>query len=215
MRRIFLLAACSFLVSGCAGAQDDAPGLPAGPALAYENAFPAQAGFDRPLFVAFHGSDAANAYVVTQPGRVFVVPRDGSKADRRVFLDLSRRVYLDNWEEGLLGFAFDPRYADNGFVYAYWSEKTPLREVVMTDGRKVRSNRQSVVSRFGTRTADGGRAVDPETELRVMEVFQPYANHNGGTIEFGPDGMLYVALGDGGAANDPHGAGQSKQTLLG
>src|SRR5688572_13726232 len=168
MRRIFLLAACSFLVSGCAGAQDDAPGLPAGPALAYENAFPAQAGFDRPLFVAFHGSDAANAYVVTQPGRVFVVPRDGSKADRRVFLDLSRRVYLDNWEEGLLGFAFDPRYADNGFVYAYWSERTDETEGVMGDGRKAKSNRRSVISRFATKDDGGVRAVDAASELRVL-----------------------------------------------
>src|SRR5436190_2246869 len=101
MRRILLLAACSFLVHGCAGAQEGAPELPAGPAVEYENAFPAQAGFDRPLFVAFHRSDAGSAYVVTQPGRVLVVPRDGSKADRRVFLDLSGRVYLENWEEGL------------------------------------------------------------------------------------------------------------------
>ncbi len=208
-----LLTFAFALTTACA--QDDEPALPAGPAIHYENAFPAQAGFDRPLFVAFHRSDAAHAYVVTQPGHVFVVPRDGSKADRRVFLDLTGKVFLDNWEEGLLGFAFDPAYADNGFVYAYWSEQTAVTEQVMGDGRKANSNRRSVISRFATKATGGGRAADPASELRVLEVFQPFGNHNGGTIEFGPDGLLYVALGDGGAANDPFGNGQSKAMLLG
>ncbi|MBZ0152300.1 MAG: PQQ-dependent sugar dehydrogenase [Planctomycetes bacterium] len=201
------------LASACA--QDEDPDLPSGPAITYEPAFPAQAGFDRPLFVAFDAHFPGEAFVVTQPGKVFVVPRDGSKSDRRVFLDLAGRVFTDNWEEGLLGFAFDPAFAQNGFVYACWSEKVPNREQVMSDGRKAGSNRQSVISRFGTVLSPGGCVVDPDSELRVLEVFQPFGNHNGGTIVFGPDGMLYVALGDGGAANDPFGAGQAKTTLLG
>ncbi len=213
MRRTGPLSFVLLLVPACA--QRPSP-LPPGPAIAYENAFPAQAGFDRPLWVAFDASDAAHAYVVTQPGIVFAVPRDPAAAQRRPFLDLSAKVYLDNWEEGLLGFAFDPRYADNGFVWACWSERTPVREQVMANGRPHRSNRQSVVARYATRARDGGgRDADPASELRVLEVFQPYGNHNGGTIVFGPDGMLYVALGDGGAANDPFGSGQSKATLLG
>lgn len=216
MRSTTLLLA-AFLSVGTAFAQDEEPPeLPAGPALVYEKAFPAQAGFDRPLFVAFHKSDPDHAYVVTQPGHVFVVPRDGSKADRRVFLDMTKTVFLDdNWEEGLLGFAFDPDYEKNGFVYAYWSERIAVREGEMADGKKPKSNRQSVISRFLTKAEEGGRAVDPASELRVLEVFQPFGNHNGGTIEFGPDRMLYVALGDGGAANDPFSNGQSKKVLLG
>lgn len=217
MRRIPSLLPFVFLL-GSSLAQDavpEAPAVPAGPGLVYEDAFPAQAPFDRPLFVAFHASDADHAYVVTQPGHVFVVPRDGSKSERRVFLDLSKTVFTDNWEEGLLGFAFDPAYADNGFVYVCWSEKTAQREGEMGNGKVVKSNRQSVISRFGTKPGDGGRVVDPASELRVLEVFQPFGNHNGGTIEFGPDGMLYVAFGDGGAANDPYGNAQSKKMLLG
>jgi glucose/arabinose dehydrogenase len=214
MRIASLLASCSFLF-GSACAQDDEAALPEGPPLRYEDAFPGQDGFDRPLFVAFDASDAAHAYVVTQPGFVFAVPRDGSEKDRRVFLDLSKRVFLDNWEEGLLGFAFDPAYADNGFIYAYWSERIEAREEVQGNGKKHKSNRQSVISRFATKAGDGGRVVDVGSEVRVLHVFQPYGNHNGGTIVFGPDRMLYVALGDGGAANDPHGNGQSLTTLLG
>lgn len=209
----------SLLLALCAAAlpaqDDDEPALPSGPAIIYVDAFPAQPGFDRPLFVAFDASDPQHAYVVTQPGVVFVVPRDGASNRRRVFLDLSKSVFLDNWEEGLLGFAFDPDYAANGFVYAYWSEKIAPREETMGNGRSVRSNRQSVISRFTTVGGEQERVVDPASELRLLEVFQPFGNHNGGTIVFGPDGMLYVALGDGGAANDPFGNSQSKAVLLG
>lgn len=189
--------------------------LPAGPPIAYVPAFPAQVPFDRPVFVAFTSTDPEHAYVVVQPGQVFVVPRDGSKADRRTFLDLGPGVMLDHMEEGLLGFAFDPAYAENGHVYVYWTERTPVSTGVMASGKKVKSNRRSVLARFTARDATSGRVVDPATELRVFEVFQPFPNHNGGTILFGPDGMLYVALGDGGAANDPYGNAQSKQILLG
>ncbi|MFY9345868.1 MAG: PQQ-dependent sugar dehydrogenase [Planctomycetota bacterium] len=211
----FVAAACLVVAASAQDEGPEEPSLPAGPAIAYVDAFPAQPGFDRPLFVAFHDSDSGNAYVVTQPGHVIVVARDGKQAARRVFLDLSKRVFLDNWEEGLLGFAFDPAYGDNGHVFAYWSEKIAVREGEMGNGKTAKSNRQSVISRFSTRDDDGGRVVDLASELRVLEVFQPYGNHNGGTIVFGPDGMLYVALGDGGAAYDPFGNGQAKSTLLG
>ncbi len=215
-RHSLLLSFVALLAPLCAQDEEpELPALPAGPALVYEDAFPAHAGWDRPLYVAFHSTDKEHAYIVTQPGRVFVVPRDGLKKEQRVFLDLHDRVFLDNWEEGLLGFAFDPAYADNGFVYVYWSEKIEVQSGEMGNGKQAKSNRQSVVSRFATKAGEGGRVVDIADELRVMVVFQPYGNHNGGTIEFGPDGMLYVVLGDGGAANDPFGNGQAKNTLLG
>ena len=202
------------VIAACAPAQQ--PEAPAGPAIAWADAFPAQPGFDRPLWVAFDASDPAHAYVVTQPGRVFAVPRDPAATERRTFLDLAGKVLVDNWEEGLLGFAFDPGYATNGFVWACWSERIPVRAEVMANGDRHRSNRQSVIARYATRAdAEGVRTADPASELRVLEVFQPFGNHNGGTIVFGPDGMLYVGLGDGGDANDPFGAGQSKATLLG
>lgn len=204
-----------FFAQACVGQDEEAAEIGPGPAIAYEDAFPRQAPFDRPLFVAFHASDPEMAYVVTQPGHVFRVPRAPDREDRQVFLDMSGRVLLDNWEEGLLGFQFDPDYGQNHFVWVYWSERIASREATMADGTQRTSDRQSVISRFTTAQRDGAVAVDPASELRVLEVFQPYGNHNAGTILFGPDGMLYVALGDGGAANDPHGAGESLATLLG
>lgn len=193
----------------------DAAALPAGPAIAFAPAFPAQEPFDRPLFVAFTATHPDLAYVVTQPGFVYAIPRDGAKDDRAVFLDMSQRVFTDNWEEGLLGFQFDPDYAKNGFVYACWSERTERRREMMGNGKQGQSNRQSVISRFGTKQTPAGRVADPDTELRILEVFQPFGNHNGGTIVFGPDGMLYVGLGDGGAANDPYHNSQALTNLLG
>lgn len=205
-----LLSLVAVLGSSCA---QDEPTLPEGPAIRFE---PAIAGtFDRPLFVAFAANDADHAYVVCQPGQVFRTLRSADKEERAVFLDLHDKVFLDHNEEGLLGFAFDPDYAENGHVWAYWSERTEVTSAVMANGKSIKSNRRSVVARYATRAGDAGRVADPASELRVLEVFQPFGNHNGGTIVFGPDGMLYIALGDGGAANDPFANSQSKRMLLG
>ncbi|MCA8977111.1 MAG: PQQ-dependent sugar dehydrogenase [Planctomycetes bacterium] len=199
----------------CRGQAAQSQPLDDGPAIAFAEAFPAQEPFERPLFVAFDGSDPGMAYVVTQPGRVLRVPRHRAAAERSVFLDLSEVVYMGHNEEGLLGFAFDPHHAENGYVYAYWSERIEAREGAMAGGRTRSSDRQSVISRFTVVRRDEVPTVDPATELRVLEVFQPFGNHNGGTIVFGPDAMLYVALGDGGAANDPYGNAESLEMLLG
>jgi len=193
----------------------EAAAQPTGPAIAFAPAFPRQEPFDRPLFVAFTATDPDHAYVVTQPGFVYAIPRDGEQDGRRVFLDMSQRVLTENWEEGLLGFQFDPDYEKNGFVYACWSERIERRREPMGNGKQAQSNRQSVISRFATKPTPAGRVVDPTGELRLLEVFQPFGNHNGGTIVFGPDGMLYIGFGDGGAANDPYLNSQALTNLLG
>ena len=122
-----------------------------------------------------------------------------------MFLDWKGKCLRKNWEEGLLGLAFDPSYADNGYFYIYYSE------AFAGDGY----SRRSVISRLRRVDSDDGPVADPGSELRLLEIPQPYGNHDGGTIVFGPDRMLYIALGDGGRANDPHGHGQNKGTLLG
>lgn len=174
------------------------------PAAAYElvNAFPAQEKFDKPLLLEHHPSDPDVYYVVEQDGMIYRVPRDGSRGERSVFLDWTDRAHTANWEEGLLGLAFGPSHAETGDVYIYYSQLVGVKR------------RQSVISRLETTREDAPRAHE-DSEFVVMTVPQPYGNHNGGTIVFGPDKMLYVVLGDGGAANDPRDNGQNLQTLLG
>ena len=126
----------------------------------------------------------------------------------------SERAGADGQLGGGLGFQFDPSYADNGHVWAYWSEEIDGREEPQARGKR-KSTRQSIIARYTVVERDGRRVVDVDSELRILEVFQPYGNHNGGTILFGPDGMLYIALGDGGYKDDVHGNSESLQMLLG
>ncbi len=137
--------------------------------------------------------------VTEQSGRVLLF-RQEDLDEEHIFvtepLDLRDQVSSRGSEEGLLGLALDP--ADNSHVYLYHSAANP---------------RRSVVSRFDYHWGRG--EVDADTELVILEVEQPYANHNGGQIAFGPDGYLYIGLGDGGSAGDPLGSGQDTSTLLG
>lgn len=136
--------------------------------------------------------------VAEQPGRILIFnpsqPTDGPSD----FLDLRDQVSDRGWEEGLLGLTLSPDFAQTGHLYVHYSAANP---------------RRSVISRF---TANPARdSADPATELPILQVAQPYANHNGGQIAFGPDGYLYIALGDGGSAGDPQNNGQDPSTLLG
>jgi uncharacterized repeat protein (TIGR03806 family) len=140
-------------------------------------------------------------YVLEQKGIVKVVPPDGGAPT--VALDLSGRIFAGG-EAGLLGIAFDPRFADNGWVYLHFDQKIDDKPGIAY---------QSVIARFTS--LDGGSTLDPTTELLVIKVDHPFTNHNGGRISFGPDGMLYWGLGDGGSSGDPHRNGQNKESLLG
>ncbi len=152
--------------------------------------------FERMVGLQYAPRDPSRLYAVLQEGRIVSVANDTNAASHRVFLDITDRVSRGGNEEGLLGLAFDPEFGDSGYFYVYYSAAAP---------------RRSILSRF---TAAGG-LVDHDSELVVLEVGQPYSNHNGGEIAFGPDGYLYVALGDGGSAGDPMRHGQNKATLLG
>lgn len=157
--------------------------------------FPALA-FERMVGLQYPVGDPSRLYAVLQEGRIVSVANDTNAESHRVFLDITDRVSRAGNEEGLLGLAFDPEFHESGHFYVYYSAAGP---------------RRSILSRF---TAAGGQ-VDHASELVVLEVGQPYSNHNGGEIAFGPDGYLYVALGDGGRAGDPMRHGQNKATLLG
>lgn len=152
-------------------------------------------GLDRPVHLADAGDADDRLYVVEQAGRIRVVENGGLRPEP--LLDIRGRV-ASGGEKGLLSVAFHPRHAENGYFYV---------DYTASDG-----GLHTVVSRF-TRGA-GGRA-DPASEQVLLRIAQPYANHNGGQLAFGPDGYLYIGMGDGGSAGDPHGHGQNLATLLG
>lgn len=163
-----------------------------------EPAFPNLA-FERPVLVTHAGDGSNRLFVLEQAGRIFVFPNDDSAGGAEVFLDISDRVSRSANEEGLLGLAFHPHYAANGEFYVYYSAAGP---------------RRSVLSRFTADNSEPNRA-NRASEQVIFEIDQPYGNHNGGALVFGPDGYLYVGLGDGGSGGDPHGHGQNLGTLLG
>lgn len=114
------------------------------------------------------------------------------------FMDLTDRVGSQSSEQGLLGLAFHPRYAENGQFFVHYSDR----------------NGDTVLSRFQVSASDPNHG-DPASEVILLQQDQPYPNHNGGQLAFGPDGYLYFGLGDGGSAGDPQNNGQSLDTWLG
>ena len=156
----------------------------------------------RPM-VLTHAADGSNRnFVATQRGAIYVFPNDPQAKQAKLFLDIRDRVHdwkKDN-EEGLLGLALHPNYKTNGWFYVYYSSAAEPRV--------------SIVSRFHVSAKDPNRA-DPDSEQVVMKIPQPFSNHNGGSIAFGHDGYLYIALGDGGGRNDPLSHGQNLNTWMG
>jgi uncharacterized repeat protein (TIGR03806 family) len=143
----------------------------------------------------------ARFYVVEQGGIIKVVPPGGGQPT--IALDISGRI-TSGGEAGLLGLAFDPKFGENGFAYLYFTENVDDKDGFVF---------QDIVARITS--PDGGTTFDPATQKILVKVDDPYANHNGGHIAFGPDGMLYIGLGDGGSGGDPKGNGQNKDVLLG
>lgn len=161
-----------------------------------ENAFP-QLTFSRPLDFQQPPDSTHRIFIVEQEGRIHVIHLADST--RQEFLDMTERVDDTGNEEGLLGLAFHPQFASNGYFYVNYTASGPNR---------------TVISRFRVSASDPNKA-DPLSELVLLEYDQPFSNHNGGGIVFGPDGYLYIASGDGGSGGDPMGNGQKRTTLLG
>lgn len=158
----------------------------------------------RPIVLTHPGDGTHRIVVATQQGVIHVLPSGDGSGPTEVFLDLQDRVRYDDKmnEEGFLGLAFHPQFKKNGELFVFY---TP---------QKSKHPHTNLVSRFRVSKDDPKRA-DPASEQVVLRIEHPYWNHDGGTIAFGPDGFLYVTLGDGGAANDPFGNGQNLDTLLG
>ena len=154
-------------------------------------------GFQRPLYVTGAGDDSGRLFVVSQYGQIYIV-QDGATIEQP-FLDIQPRITSAGNEQGLLGLAFHPDYEENGTFYVNYSEAR---------------TGNTVVARYSV-SADNPNAADPDSEVRLLYVEQPYPNHNGGHLQFGPDGYLYIGLGDGGSQGDPQLNGQNTFALLG
>jgi glucose/arabinose dehydrogenase len=149
-------------------------------------------GLDAPLHLAAPRTEPNRLYVVEQPGRIRIL-ENGRLLDEP-FLDIDERV-RSGGEQGLLSVAFHPNYATNRRLYVNYTDNDGHTNVV-----EYRSD---------------GRRANPASARRLLFVRQPYANHNGGQLAFGPDGRLYVGMGDGGAGGDPENRAQSMRSLLG
>jgi glucose/arabinose dehydrogenase len=168
-------------------------------------AFPDPAGFtwaqvvsglNKPLGMATPPNDPNKMFVLEQAGTIRVVQNGSLLPDP--LLDITDRVGSAGNEQGLLGIALHPDFASNGYFYVNYTD----------------TNGNTVIARFHVSQSDANRA-DPNSEKVLLHVDQPFPNHNGGSMVFGPDGFLYMGLGDGGSAGDPHGNGQSVNTWLG
>jgi glucose/arabinose dehydrogenase len=155
----------------------------------------------RPVFLTHAGDGSQRNFVTLQQGIIHVFSNDPEVQKTKIFLDIQKKVFYADKEneQGLLGLAFHPHYKENGEFFVFYT----LRQPKLTN----------ILARFRVSKADPDRA-DPDSEEELLRIPRPFWNHDGGTICFGPDGYLYVALGDGGSANDPNKNGQNLNTLL-
>jgi len=150
-------------------------------------------GLKNPLYLTSPAGDP-RLFIVEQAGRIRIIAN--GKLLSTPFLDIEGKI-KSGGEQGLLSVAFHPDYAKNGFLYVNYTDKSG-------DTR---------IERY--HVASNPNRADPDSAKLLLKIEQPYANHNGGLNLFGHDGMLYIGMGDGGAAGDPHGNGQNLKTLLG
>ncbi|MCB9317129.1 MAG: PQQ-dependent sugar dehydrogenase [Lewinellaceae bacterium] len=152
----------------------------------------------QPVDIAAAGDGSGRLFLVEKAGTIRILDLSAYTLLPDAFLDISSLV-LNSGERGLLGLAFHPDFANNGYFYVNYSQA---------------GSGNTRVSRF-TANPPSANTVDPSTELPILSVAQPFTNHNGGDLAFGPDGYFYIALGDGGGTGDPGDRAQNGQELLG
>src|SRR3990172_4831126 len=154
--------------------------------------------FNFPVGIISAGDGTNRLFVLEQQGTIRVFENSVNTATSKVFLDIADRV-LFGGEQGLVCFAFHPNYRNNGYFYVDYVADNP---------------RRTIIARYTVNANDPDQA-DRNSELILLEVSQPFTNHKGGQLALGPDGYLYIGLGDGGSGGDPFGNGQNRSALLG
>lgn len=165
--------------------------------LTYTDYFP-NATFNAPVDIQSPKDESSRLFVVSQPGEIYFLNTSSPEDAPVKFLDIKDKV-LYGGEQGLLGLAFHPGFSSNGYFFVDYVAPNP---------------RRTVIARFSVSNSDPNLA-DPESELVILEIKQPYSNHNGGQVLFGPDGYLYIGTGDGGSGGDPENRAQNRDSLLG
>ncbi|MCX8057615.1 MAG: PQQ-dependent sugar dehydrogenase [Ignavibacteria bacterium] len=187
--KTFLYILFSLLISTCSETKSTSFSL--------EEAFPNLI-FSNPVDLQSSKDGSNRLFVVEQQGRIIVFENNRNTTVKKVFLDIRDRVAWGG-EMGLLGLAFHPQFASNGYFYVNYTANNP---------------RRTIISRFRV-SATNPDSADKNSEFILLTFAQPYANHNGGCIAFGSDGYLYIATGDGGSAGDPQNFAQRLDNLLG
>ncbi len=186
---------CSSDDEGPSTSDDDV--MVEGDTFTVQNAFP-NLSFSRPVDFQTPNDSSNRIFVAEQGGTIQVFENDENQMTSEIFLDISSNINTNANEQGLLGLAFHPDFETNGFFYVNY---TPSESLSITSRFQVSSSNPSVA--------------DPDSELVLLEIPQPFTNHNGGQLAFGPDGLLYIASGDGGSGGDPGNNAQNRSNLLG
>ncbi len=173
------------------------PAVPQFPVSASQSVglLPVVTGFQNPVYLTHAGDQSGRVFVVEQRGIVWIV--ENGVINPVPFLNINQQVLGNTSEKGFLGLAFHPNYAQNGYVFGHYSNLAG----------------DTVVARWTVST--DANLIDPATQKTVLQIPQPFVNHNGGQLSFGPDGYLYLGLGDGGGGGDPLGHGQNASTPFG
>jgi glucose/arabinose dehydrogenase len=178
------------------------------PQIELRQVFPALQ-ISRPVWMGEAPDGSGRLFVVGQAGKILIVQKDSDGGGAKEFFNIEdRHPYFDN-EDGLMSIACHPGFKTNGLFYVYYNQKNPADQHTQPQNYPFRS----VISEFKVSATNADMA-DMSSERILLEVPQPFSNHKGGELCFGPDGYLYLGLGDGGNGGDPFGSGQSTSTLL-
>lgn len=196
--RRFVLAALAILASSGFATGLLAEDANAIPTLGMKPSYP-NLKFNRPLWLEESPDGTKRHFELEQDGHIFILPADRDGKEKKTFFDISARKPFEKDEEGLLGMAFHPKFKENHKFYVFYTQQDPKR---------------NILSEFQVSATDPDKA-DLTTERILLTIEKPYWNHNGGCVVFGPDGYLYLSVGDSGDGRDPHNFGQSLNVLYG
>ncbi len=206
---LLLLAAAPALPAAHRALAQSPQGSPPWPTIALQEI---ATGFAKPVYLTHAGDGSNRLFVVEKAGKIFII--DNGVKQTLPFLDIVSKVNSSCNECGLLGLAFPPTYASDGYFFVSYTGKGNPAPPVLPDEPSPTVGNDNVLARYRVSTTNPNLA-DSANEERILTINQPYQNHNGGAILFGPDNLLYMGVGDGGSGGDPLKSAQNLASPLG